>query len=199
MSSNIIVFERQVLSLAIIEKELFQLYTEIAQKAEDVSAKTLLSYIATDSLKHSTILAAIFDEVNGSKAKESDCDVNIRYNKQLIETLTKDISKTETISQEELISLIDTLCNFEELLYNEYKKSFHLEYTQVTTGYKSQKDEEPELNIFNLIVGDEERHQKILMSLVILCDRKLSFKQDAPVVKYQSPDSWYVPPRGRRQ
>ncbi|MCW4034882.1 MAG: hypothetical protein NWF03_05915, partial [Candidatus Bathyarchaeota archaeon] len=65
--------------------------------------------------------------------------------------------------------------------------------------YESQKDEEPELNIFNLIVGDEERHQRILMALTKLCDRKLSFKQDAPVVKYQSPDSWYVPPRGRRQ
>jgi len=192
--SGIIVFERQVLSLAILEKELYQLYTNIAQKVEDVSARALFSYIATDSLKHSTILATIIDEVNGTKASEQDCDPNIRHNKAVIKTLSQDIAKFRSIDREDLISLLESLAGFEVMLLNEYKKAFHLEYVK-DPEYTPKSDDETELNIFTLIVEDEERHQKILSTIVKNCDRKLSFKHDAPIVKYQNPDSWYVPPR----
>jgi rubrerythrin len=194
------VFERQVLSLALVEKELFELYTNLLKRIEDVTPKTLLSYIATDSLKHSTILAAIIEEVDGSKAKESDCDVTILYNKGLIRTLSKDIAVRPVISNDELISLIGTLAGFENLLFTEYKKAFHLEFSGVKKyGSNQSKEEDENLNIFTLIVDDEERHQRILGEMAVLCDRKLSFKRNAPVVKYQSPDSWYVPPQGHRR
>jgi rubrerythrin len=194
MSSGTIFFERQVLSLALLEKELYQLYSNLSEKVDDVSARTLFAYIATDSLKHSTILVAIIEEVNGSKAREQDCDENILYNKKVIKALSKDVEKSEGVSREELISLIDTLVGFESLLFSEYKKAFHLEYSGFSE-YERNKDQESEMNIFNLIVGDEERHQRILLAITDLCDKKLSFRSDAPIVKYQSPDSWYVPPR----
>jgi rubrerythrin len=87
MNDEIMVFERQTLSLALIEKELYQLYTNLSEKVEDLAAKALFSYIATDSLKHSNILVTIIDEVNGSKAREQHCDENIVYTKQLIKAL----------------------------------------------------------------------------------------------------------------
>lgn len=194
MNGNVLIFEREVLSLAIIEKELYQLYTNLSEKVEDLSVKTLFSYIATDSWKHSTILAKIMDEVDGQKVRENDCAANIIYNKNLIKTLSKDIENSERIGQEELISLIDTLTNFENLLFNEYKKAFHLEYSGFIKD-KPDKNDETDLNILTLIVGDEKRHKRILSSIITLCDKKLSFKHDAPIVKYQNPDSWYIPPR----
>jgi hypothetical protein len=197
MGDEIIIFERQVLSLALVEKELYRLYTNLSGKVEDLSAKILFSYIATDSLKHSIILSAIIDEVGGSKARELDCEVNILYNKELIKTLSKDVANSQRISREELISLIDTLAGFENLLFNEYKKAFHLEYRGFSK-YEPDKNGETDLNILTLIVGDEERHQRILSAIITLCDRKLSFKHDVPTVKYQNPDSWYVPPRKGR-
>jgi rubrerythrin len=197
MNGEIMVIERQILSLALIERELYQLYTNLSEKVENVAVKTLFSYIATDSLKHSNILVTIIDEVNGSKAREQHCDENIIYTKELIKTLSKDVAKSEIISPEELFSLIDTLVGFENLLVNEYKKAFHLEYTGFAE-HELDKKHEKDLNIFTLIAGDEERHQRILLAIITLCDRKLSFKRDAPIVKYQNPDSWYVPPRGRR-
>ena len=193
MSDEIMFFERQVLSLALLEKELYQLYSNLSEKVEDVSAKTLFSYIATDSLKHSTILVAIIEEVNGSKAREQDCDENIKYNKKVIKAVSDDVAKSERVNREELISLIDTLVGFETLLFTEYKKAFHLEYSGFA-GYERDKNHEADLNIFNLIVGDEERHKKILLAITDLCDKKLSFRNDAPIVKYQNPDSWYIPP-----
>ena len=191
------VFERQVLSLAILEKELYQLYTNIAQKVEDISFRTLFSYIATDSLKHSTILATISDEVNGTSVSEQYCDPNVRHNKAVITTLSKDIAKFSSIDREDLIPLLESLAGFEVMLLSEYKKAFHLEYVK-DPEYTSKSDDETELNIFTLIVEDEERHQDILATIVKNCDKKLSFKQDVPIVKYQNPDSWYVPPRGGR-
>jgi rubrerythrin len=194
MSNEIMFFERQVLSLAFLEKELYQLYINLSEKVEDVSAKTLFSYIATDSLKHSTILVAIIEEVDGSKAREQDCNENIKYNKKVIKAVSDDVAASERVGREELISLIDTLVGFETLLFTEYKKAFHLEYSGFAE-YERHKDHEAELNIFNLIVGDEERHQRILLAITDLCDKKSSFRNDAPIVKYQNPDSWYVPPR----
>lgn len=193
--SDIAVFERQTLSLTLIEKELYQIYSKLAEKVEDISTKTLLSYIASDSLKHSKILTEIIDAVDGSKVRKKDCDTRTLYNKKLIKALSKDILKRKTVNQHELISLIDTLCGFEVLLFNEYKRAFHLIYSPFT-NWDSQKNDETELSIFKLIVNDEELHKKILLSLTKLRDNRLTFKDDAPIIKYQSPDSWHVLPIG---
>jgi rubrerythrin len=195
MSNEIILFERQTLSLALIEKELYQLYTNLSEKVEDVASRTLFSYIATDSLKHSTILVKIIEEVDGSKAREHDCSENIIYTKELIKALTKNVAKGEKFDRKELITLLDTLADFENLLFSEYKKAFHLEYVRFTENEQKQKNE-ADLNIFSLIVEDEERHQKILSSIARLCDNNLSFNKNAPIFKYMNPDSWHIHPRG---
>ena len=198
MSNEIIMFERQTLSLALIEKELYQLYTSLSEKVEGVAARTLFSYIATDSLKHSTILVKIIEEVDGSKAREHDCSENIIHTKELIKALTRNVAKSEKVDRKELITLLDTLVDFENLLFSEYTKAFHLEHIRFTENEKKQKNE-ADLNIFSLIVEDEERHQKILSLMTSLCDRNLSFNKKAPIVKYQNPDSWNIYPSGRNR
>ena len=194
LSSGIVFIERQILSLGLMERELYQLYSNLSEKVEDLAAKALFAYIATDSLKHSTILVTIIEEVGGSKVREQDCDANIRYNIDLITSLSKDVSKRQMIDREELISLIDTLAGFESLLYDEYSRAFHLETTQFTKD-EINKSQETDLDIFSLIVNDEDLHKRILLSIVNSCDKTLDFKNNTPVVKYQNPDSWYVPPR----
>ena len=46
------------------------------------------------------------------------------------------------------------------------------------------------MDILSLIVGDEERHQEILLWIVNSGDKKLYFKNDAPIPLYQNPDAW---------
>jgi len=194
LSDGIVFMERQILSLGLIERELYQLYSNLSEKVEDLAVKSLFAYIATDSLKHSTILVTIIEEAGGSRVREQDCDENIRYNLELIATLSKDVSKKQIIDREELISLIDTLAGFESLLYDEYSKAFHLETTQFMKDERK-KSHESDLDIFSLIVNDEDLHKRILLSIVSLCDKKLDFKNNAPIFKYQNPDSWSVPPK----
>ena len=187
--------ERQMVSLGLMERELFELYTKLSERVEDLSAKTLFAYIASDGLKHSTVLVKIIEEAGGSKLKEQDCDENIRYNIDLIKALSADISRTKNVGREELLSIIDTLADFETLLFDEYAKAFHVDTKILTEEDEDPDKNETDLSIFSLIVKDEHLHKQILLSLVNVCDKKLDFKDNTPVVKYQRPDSWYVPPR----
>lgn len=186
--------ERQMVSLGLMERELYTLYINLSSKVEDLAAKTLFAYIASDSLKHSTVLVKILEEAGGSKLKEHDCNETIRYNIDLINTLSTDISRTKKINREDLLSIIDTLAGFETLLYDEYARAFHVDTAQLIENQDPDKNQ-PDLSIFSLIVNDEDLHKQILLSIVNCFDKKLDFKDNAPVVKYQSPDSWYVPPR----
>lgn len=190
------VFERQVFSLALIEKELYQLYSLLSKKVDDLEVKTLFSYISNDGLKHSKILATIFEEVNDSKVRENHCVQNIIHTKKLIKKLLGDVKKCEIISLQTLKPLIETLVSFENLLLEEYKRAFHLEYTGFDEHGLTKK-QETDLNIFTLIVCDEEQHQRILLTIFARCGTKLSFTKDVSISKYQYPDSWYVPPRAR--
>ena len=187
--------ERQMVSLGLMERELFELYNKLSERVEDLSAKTLFTYIASDSLKHSTVLVKIIEEAGGSKLKEQDCDENIRYHIDLIKALSTDILRTKKVGREELLSIIDTLAGFETLLFDEYAKAFHVDTTKLTEEDEDPDKNESDLSIFSLIVKDEDLHKQILLSLVNICDKKLDFKDNTPVVKYQRPDSWYVPPR----
>jgi len=187
--------ERQMVSLGLMEGKLFELYTKLSERVEDLPAKTLFTYIASDSLKHSTVLVKIIEEAGGSKLKEQDCDENIRYHIDLIKALSTDISRTKKVDQEELLSIIDTLAGFETLLFDEYATAFHVDTTKLTEEHEDPDKNKTDLSIFSLIVKDEDLHKQILLSLVNICDKKLDFKDNTPVVKYQSPDSWYVPPR----
>jgi len=195
MMIGITFVERQMVSIGLMEKELYQLYTNLSSKVEELPAKTLFVYIASDSLKHSTVLVKILEEAGGSKLKEQDCDENLRYHIDLVKSLSSDISRTKTVGREELLSIIDTLANFETLLFDEYAKAFRVDTTELTEENEDPDKNEQELSVFSLIVKDEDLHKKILLSLVNMCDKKLDFKNNTPIVKYQRPDSWYMPPR----
>ena len=191
MTDQVSFFESQTLSLLQLEKELYRLYSRLSKKVDDLAAKTLFSYLANDSLKHSRILGIMINEVNLSKVREQDCEQNMLYTKRLLRSHTDDLKKRGSISLDELEPMMDAFLGIENLLFTEYKKAFHLQYTRLAGQEKNDAD----INIFNLIVDDEDRHQKILSAILALKENKMSYKQNSPVVKYQNPDSWYTVPR----
>jgi hypothetical protein len=113
------------------------------------------------------------------------------YTKRLLRSHTNDLKKRGNITLDELEPMMDAFLGIENLLFTEYKKAFHMQYSNL--GGQEKKD--VEINIFNLIVEDEDRHQKILSTILALNEHKMSYKQNSPVVKYQNPDSWYTTPR----
>ena len=121
-------------------------------------------------------------EFNVSKVREQDCDQNILYTRRLLRSHTNDLKKRGNISLDELDPLIDAFLGIENLLLTEYKKAFHLEYTNFD-GRELKND--LEINIFNLIVDDEDRHQKILSTILTLNDNKMSYKGNSPVAPHR--------------
>ena len=117
------VLERNISCLVLLERQLCQLYQTLLKKTEDLTARSLLHYIASDSLKHSVILEGILKET-GWKVGESDCDANIRYAITQAEALSKDVSKIPKIDNVRLASLTDGLADFESLLLERYSNTF---------------------------------------------------------------------------
>jgi hypothetical protein len=189
MVSETEVIERKIPGFILLELELHKLYNALSKKIEDVAIKTLFTYIAADSLKHSIIFTRIVKEFGGSKAKEKDFDLNIKYSKNIIATLSKNVSKCREIDDEELASLSDTLIGFENLLLDEYSKAFLERESRFPSNWRYSKNQR-EMDILSLIVGDEERHQEILLWIISSKDKKLNFKSDVPTPLYQNPDAW---------
>jgi hypothetical protein len=189
MASENEVLERKIPGFILLEQELHKLYSNLSEKVEDVAIKALFTYIAADSLKHSIILTRIVKEFGGSKVKEKDFDINIKYSKNLIATLSKDISKSRKINSDELTSLSDTLIGFESLLVDEYSKAFRVRESKSSTHWRNAKNQQ-EMDILSLIVDDEERHQEILLWIVSSGNKTLNFKNDLPIPLYQNPDAW---------
>lgn len=183
------VIEKKIPEFILLEQELHKLYNTLSEKVEDVAIKTLFTYIAADSLKHSTILTRIFKEFGGSKAKEKDLDINVNYRRNRIITLSKEVSKSRKIDYEELSFLTDMLIGFENFLLSEYSKAFQVRESRFQAYTRNAKNQQ-EMDILSLIVGDEERHHEILIWIVSSGDKKLNFKNDAPIPLYQNPDAW---------
>jgi hypothetical protein len=189
MASENEVLERKIPGFILLEQELHKLYNNLSEKVEEVAIKALFTYIAADSLKHSLILTRIVREFGGSKTKEKDFDMNIKYSKNLIHTLSKNVSKSRKIGNEELAALSDTLIGFESLLLDEYSKAFRVRESRFPNNWRNSKNQQ-KMDILSLIVSDEERHLEILLWIVSSEDKKLNFKSDAPIPLYQNPDAW---------
>lgn len=189
MTSETEIIERKIPGFILLEQELHKLYNNLSEKVEDVAIKALFTYVAADSLKHSLILTRIVKEFGGSKAKEKDFDMNIKYSKNIIDTLLKNVSKSRKIDNEELLALGDTLIGFESLLLDEYSKAFRVRESRFPNHWRNSKNQQ-EMDILSLIVGDEERHQEILLWIMSSEDKKLNFKSDVPIPLYQNPDAW---------
>lgn len=189
MVSETEVIEKKIPGFINLEQELHKLYSNLSEKVEDVAIKTLFTYISADSLKHSIILTRIVKEFGGSKAKEKDFDINIKYSKNLVANLSQDISKSKKINNEEITALSDTLIGFESLLLDEYSKVFRVRESGSPTYLRNSKSQR-EMDILSLIVSDEERHKEILLYIVSSGDKKVNFKNEAPTPLYQNPDAW---------
>ena len=184
--------ERNISCLVLLERQLCQLYKILLKKTEDLTARSLLHYIASDSLKHSVILEGILKEITGWQVNESNCDANIRFAQTQVSALSKDISKLKKIDNRRLASLAEGLADFESLLLEKYSTTFQLSIPHSQTG-EAHPTRRMGKNIFELIVSDEERHQDALATIKRLPD-KFGLQINDPFVRYQTPDAWYSPP-----
>jgi len=148
---------------SVLEEKVAYAYRSLAERVEDSLVESLLLYVSTDSLKHSTILKAIGKELSRNLEVEiEDCE-KILGNiwGKLVMLAEKETLKEEKVESGELASLADKMAEFESFVGEEYLTTLHLKVISLIADML--KVDLGELkDILEWIVEDEERHEKIV-------------------------------------
>jgi rubrerythrin len=149
--------------LSIIEKKVFELYGFLSEKIEQPLIKFLLLYVAYDSLKHSEILKGISETISPLEKKPGDCKERVGDLWKTVTDFYEEISKEEKLDKKELLSLANSLTNFEGVIGEEYVTIIQLRILEFTAKETPKIFSVESLKeIFERIVKDEERHSEIL-------------------------------------
>jgi rubrerythrin len=176
-----------------LEEKVFSLYRTLSDKVQNSIVKSLLLYIAYDSLNHSLVMRGIAETISKSKPKPEDCEKKLYQIWERITSLSTEFSKREKVGDNELQTLAHELAGFENSLSEEYFVLVQLKTLEYMTKEIAQiykVDLEGLKNIFELIIKDEENHREILNSIEELFATEQVLKDNTPVVKYQHPEAW---------
>lgn len=177
----------------LLEESVFSLYRNLSEKVQNSTVKSLLTYIAYDSLKHSAVLRGISESISKSKPKTGDCEKKLKDVWEEIVSFAQEISKKQKITDGELPSIVRRLVGFESSVSEEYfilveLKTLEFMTKQISEVYKV--DLESLKSVFELVIKDEEKHRDILTMIEELLPEEESVKDNTPVVRYQHPNAW---------
>jgi len=175
-----------------LEERTFSLYRNLAEKTSDSLARSIFTYIAYDSLKHSVIMKGIAQTISASVPKSSDCEKKLASIWTNVADLAEEVINKQRFSNSELPDLSNRLAGFENSLSEEYfilVQSKTLQFMAKELSQLYNVDFENVRDVFGLITKDEENHREILYSLVEHFTKEPA-KDTTPVVKYQHPEAW---------
>jgi rubrerythrin len=176
-----------------LEEKVFSLYRTLSDKVQNPIVKSLLLYIAYDSLKHSLTMRGIAETISKSKPKPEDYIGKLNQAWKKLASLSTEIANREKVADSELSPLANELAGFENSLSEEYFVLVQLktlEYMTKDIAQMYKVDLEGLKDIFELIIKDEENHREILNSIEDLFFTGEIMKNNTPVVKYQHPEAW---------
>lgn len=183
---------------SILEDRTSVLYSSLAEKTRLPLVKALLLHIAYDSGKHSAILEGIAKSIGVWKTKtDKDCERRFGESWRTIRDLSEDLAQRKRIPNEDLPSFVKKLERLESTSGEEYHMLVQLKTLQFMTKEIRELynvDLEDLKDIFEEMIKDEERHTELLATIIkIFTLPEQKSTENAPVVKYQNPDSWVSP------
>ncbi|MCJ7766862.1 hypothetical protein MUP79_00525 [Candidatus Bathyarchaeota archaeon] len=153
-----------------IEQQVFTLYKLFSERVHDPYTKSLLLYIAYDSLKHSTLLSqGLGVPLENLEQNVGDCEpqlwktwqthvsfyaVEREFNDQTLVSEANRLERFENVFLVEYYLLINRIAEFE-------KKSV----TNWLAGGENRLDLESFTDLFNKIAEDEKHHIRILQQI----------------------------------
>jgi rubrerythrin len=168
------------------------LYRSLSEKTETPLAKTLLSSIAQDSSKHSTLLKGVGDSIANLKVKTKDCAKNLGQIWLTVDDYLNEV-QTKKVNELSIVDLYDKLMAFESSLGEEYFIFVQMQTLQHLTAEINKLyniDLVDVKSIFESIINDENRHRELLNTLKELAEPKEKDLDNTPLVRYQNPDNW---------
>jgi rubrerythrin len=180
---------------SILEERTYLLYKNLADKVDIPLVNSLLLHIAYDSQKHSAILRGISGSIAKPKKPSKNCEKKLfGPTWTAIERLTEEIAREKRIPKENMSSLVKKLMILESTVGEEYYILVQLktlEYMTKEIRETYNVDLEDLKDILETIIRDEETHRELLAKMKkILVGEEEQAEDEAPQVKYKSPDSW---------
>jgi rubrerythrin len=181
--------------LSLLENNTFLLYKNIADKVEEPLVRSFLLQIATDSKKHSITLKGVAESIAKPEGKLRDCEESISETWRIVDTLLREVKEKTKIPADDFPKLTEKLTVLESIMGEEYYmyvqlKTLELMVKQINQIYNI--DLGSVKKIFLNIIRDEETHRELLEKIKTLITPKDKM-DNAPLVKYQNPDSWSRP------
>ena len=181
---------------SLLEERAYSLYKNLADKVNLPLVNALLLHIAYDSRKHSVLLKGITGSIAKPKKQPKNYEKKLFFDKTwtLIENLAEEIAKEQRIPKKSLASLVKKLMLLESTVGEEYYILVQLKTLQYMTREIRETynvDIKDLRDILATIIKDEEIHRKLLSKMKkILVGKEKQTEDEAPQVKYKSPDSW---------
>jgi rubrerythrin len=125
---------RLLYGLSILEQSIFQFYKRLHEKVKYPLVKSLLLYVAYDSQKHSVILKELGENTANMEEKVDDCERELGVVWKTVVSLSKEISNEENMEDEKLLSLVNKLTDFENVIGEEYLTLVQLKSLEFILG-----------------------------------------------------------------
>jgi hypothetical protein len=179
--------------LSILEDKTALLYRILSERVEPPLIKSLLLSISKDSSKHSALLNGIAASISDSKHNAKDCAKSLREVWNTVSNYLNEVDGKGRTSKVYFSELLPKLMTLESSLGEEYyifvqMKTLQLMVKEIYQLYNISLDKIK--NVFESIIRDEEHHREILATIKDIINENFEEQDNAPRVKYQSPDAW---------
>ena len=189
--------------LGFFEKSVSSLYEDIARRVWLPLIEALILEISQDSQKHYTILKALAESLPKTDTNSKDYINTIGETWCTIEKFRREITETQSLSEDEIMQLSSQLIPLENTLAGEYEVFLQPDTLQMLTTELQRIyriDADVLRAIFAEIIEDEEHHKRILATTKAVIDwrtlvdwRAAKKTSSGPEVQFKNPDAWSVP------
>lgn len=176
-----------------LETETFKLYDALSKKINQPESSFVLG-LAYDSLKCSKTLQGILDYFDIAEIQTLGCKKNLSELTSSITEFSKKIAKTNNVNYEMTCQLLKELSALEDQLSEVYTN-----YAESTMMIVLAEEFSPLLidtnyfkKIFEAFKMEKQKHKETILDVIYSVETKEAerFRNAAPHVKYQNPDSW---------
>jgi hypothetical protein len=180
---------------SILEEKVFLLYKRLSENVQNLSVKSLLLYIAYDSLRRSIILRRISSSIAEVETKSRDCSKSLGDIWKIVTAFSEESSRRKIVDCREFSLLVDRLKDLENSHYLFILVQFKtLQYIDREICKMCSDGLGQLKSTFELMISDEETHKEIIETIKNLLLEEQERRMRAPLVKYQNPDAWYKTP-----
>jgi len=181
---------------SLLESKTASMYERLAARTPLSLIRSLLMQMAHDSRKHADIFKGIFEEFKPEDKPTQDCERRLSQIWSVPDSFSKKIQNA--LSESDLLEIVQKLVPFETRMGEEY---YVFVQAQTLTFMAKQIEQEYDVNIESVkgilesVINDEGKHQEMLKQIADILDtRNKKQERKDPLVRYQSPDSWMIPP-----